>query len=148
MSAGEFAMSLVRWEPFREVDDFFKQYAPFFGRLQRGDSGGWTPTADITETDNEYLIKAELPEVKKEDVKINLENDVITISGERRKEKETKEENQIRIERSYGSFLRRFSLPSNVDAKGIKAECKDGVLSVRIPKTAEAKPKAVSIEVK
>jgi HSP20 family protein len=141
-------MSLVRWEPLREVDDFFRQYAPLFGRLQRRDGGSWTPTADVIETETEYLIKAELPEVKKEDLRIQLENDIITISGERRQEKEAKEENQIRVERSYGSFMRSFSLPSNVDPNGIQAECKDGVLSLHIPKTEEAKPKARAIEVK
>ena len=140
-------MSLVRWEPLREVDDFFRHYAPFFGRLQRGDGNSWTPMADITETEKEYLIKADLPEVKKEDLKIHLENDVLTISGERRQEKETNEQNQIRVERSYGSFTRSFSLPSNVNAEAIKAECKDGVLSVRIPKVEEAKQKARAIEI-
>lgn len=144
-------MNIARWEPFREMEEFFRQNSPFFGRALRrngGDVGNWAPVADISETDGEYLIKAELPEVKKEDVKITLDNGVITISGERRHEKEKKDENEIRIESFYGTFSRSFSLPENVDAKGIRAETKDGVLRVRIPKTETAKAKPISIEVK
>ena len=114
----------------------------------RGLIGTWSPVADITETDKEYLIKAELPEVKKEDVKITLENGVITITGERKHEKEQTDENEIRVESFYGSFARSFSLPDNIDPKGIKAESKDGVLRVRIPKTPAAESKKIAIEVK
>lgn len=144
-------MNITRWEPFREMEDMFRQYSPFFARaLRRNGSEGieWTPVADITETDKEYLIKAELPEVKKEDVKITLDNGVITIAGERRHEREQKDANEIRIESFYGTFSRSFSLPENIDAKAIQAESKDGVLKVRIPKTRAAAPKAISIEVK
>lgn len=140
-------MSLIRWEPMREMDEYFRQYSPFFGRVQRKENGGWTPTANISETDKEYLIKAELPEVKKEDVKITLAGDVITISGERKHEKEQKDENEIRVESFYGSFSRSFSLPDNVDTKGIRAESKDGVLRVHIPKSEVAKPKSITIAV-
>jgi HSP20 family protein len=147
---GGIQMNITRWEPFREMEEFFRQNSPFFGRALRrnGDVDNWAPVADISETDGEYLIKAELPEVKKEDVKITLDNGVITISGERRHEKEKKDENEIRIESFYGTFSRSFSLPENVDAKGIRAETKDGVLRVRIPKTETAKAKPISIEVK
>ena len=133
------------------MEEFFRQNSPFFGRALRrngGDVDNWAPVADISETDGEYLIKAELPEVKKEDVKITLDNGVITISGERRHEKEKKDENEIRIESFYGTFSRSFSLPENIDAKGIRAETKDGVLRVKIPKTQAETPKAVAIEVK
>jgi HSP20 family protein len=142
-------MNITRWEPFREMEDMFRQYSPFFGRALRrnGESGEWTPVADISETDKEYLIKAELPEVKKEDVKVTLENGAITISGERRQEKELKEANEIRVESFYGTFSRTFSLPENIDAKGVNAEIKDGVLRVRIPKTQVSAAKPVSIEV-
>lgn len=143
-------MNITRWEPFREVEEMFRQYAPVFGRGVRrnGDGGDWTPVADIIETDKEYVIKAELPEVKKEDVKVTLDNGALTISGERRQEKEQKEENEIRVERFYGTFSRTFALPDNIDPKGIRAETKDGVLRVHIPKTEMSTSKPVTIEVK
>jgi HSP20 family protein len=144
-------MNVTRWEPFREMEDFFRQYSPMLGRSLRrsgGEETNWTPLADITETDKEYLIKAELPEVKKEDVKITLEDGVITLTGERRHEKEQKDENEIRVESFYGTFSRSFALPDNVDPNGIRAESKDGVLRVRIPKKQASKTKPISIEVK
>ena len=144
-------MNITRWEPFREMEDFFRQYSPMLGRSLRrsgGEETNWTPLADITETDKEYLIKAELPEVKKEDVKITLEDGVITLTGERRNEKEQKDENEIRVESFYGTFSRSFALPDNVDPNGIRAESKDGVLRVRIPKKQASKTKPISIEVK
>jgi HSP20 family protein len=145
-------MNITRWEPFREFDDMFRQYSPFFSRALRrfeGDEAKWRPIADISETDTEYLIKAELPEVKKEDVKVTFEAGMLTISGERRQETKQKSESDLRVESFYGSFSRSFSLPDNVDAKNIRAESKDGVLRVRIPKTTPAKPEqAIAIEVK
>lgn len=144
-------MNITRWEPFREMEEMFRDFAPSLGRSLRrvgGDVESWRPVADITETDKEYLIKAELPEVKKEDVKITLEEGVITISGERRKEQEFKNANEIRVESSYGSFSRSFALPDNIDAKSITAESKDGVLKVHVPKTTVAKPEVRKIEVK
>jgi HSP20 family protein len=144
-------MNIVRWEPFREMEDVFRQYSPFFARSLRrngGEGAAWSPIADITETDKEYLIKAELPEVSKEDVKITLDDGIITITGERRMEKELKEANEIRVESFYGTFARSFSLPDNIDAAAIQAEQKDGVLKVRIPKTKEAAPRKIAIEVK
>jgi HSP20 family protein len=142
-------MNVTRWEPFREVEEMLRQYSPFFGRgLRRGgDVSEWTPVADIVETEKEFMIKAELPEVKKEDVKITLDDGVITIAGERRHEKEHKEANEIRVESFYGTFSRSFVLPENIDAKGIVAESKDGVLRVRIPKTPATTPKAISVKV-
>ncbi len=141
-------MSLIRWEPFREMDNLFRRYAVNVGRPWRDETGDWTPVANITENDKEYLIKAELPEVRKEDVKVSLENGVITISGERKQEKEEKKENEIRIESFYGTFSRSFALPDNIDEKAVSAESKDGVLRVHIPKTAAAKPKQIAINVK
>lgn len=145
-------MNITRWEPFREFEDMFRQYSPFFSRAVRrveGDDAQWRPVADITETDAEYVIKAELPEVKKEDVKVTFEQGVLTVSGERRQEKKQKEENEIRVESFYGSFSRSFSLPDNVNAKGIQAESKDGVLRIRIPKTKPTETeKAIAIEIK
>ena len=141
-------MSIVRWEPLREMDEFFRQYSPFFSRERQRDNGGWTPTANVTETDKEYLIKAELPEVQKEDVKVTLHNGVITISGERKHEKEDKSANEIRVESFYGMFSRSFQLPDNVDANAIRAESKDGVLRLHIPKTEAVQPKSIAVEVK
>lgn len=118
-------------------------------RRFEGDEAKWRPVADISETDTEYLIKAELPEVQKEDVKVTFEQGMLTLSGERRQEKKREAENEIRIESFYGTFSRSFALPDNVDAKGIRAESKDGVLKVRIPKTTPSKPEQpISIEVK
>jgi HSP20 family protein len=144
-------MNITRWEPFREVEEMFRQYSPLFGRsLRRNVEGGgdWAPVADISETEKEFVIKAELPEVKKEDVQVTLDAGVLTIAGERRHEKEQKDANEIRVESFYGTFSRSFSLPDNVDANGIRAETKDGVLRVRIPKTAATTPKTIAIEVK
>lgn len=142
--------SLARWEPFREMENFFRNFSPFFGRslLRRGKDVEWTPTADISETEKEYLIKAELPEVKKEDVKITVEDGVITLSGERKHEKEEKSENELRVESFYGTFSRSFLLPEDADANNIRAESKDGVLRIHIPKTESKKSKPIQIEVK
>ena len=140
-------MNLVRWEPLREMEEFFKGYSPFFARGRRGENGDWMPMANISETEKEYLIKAELPEVKKEDVKITLTDGVITISGERKKEMEEKDANEIRVESFYGSFSRSFSLPENVEEKAIRAEVKDGMLRVHVPKTVIATPKTIPIDV-
>ena len=102
---------------------------------------------DITEDDKEYLVKADLPEVKKEDVKVTVEDGVLTITGERKIEKEEKDKKYHRIERSYGNFLRSFTLPDAADGAKVRAEFKDGVLKVRLPKTEKAKAKAVEVKV-
>jgi HSP20 family protein len=142
-------MNIVNWEPFREMDDLFNRYTRAArNNLLRGEGDLWTPSADITETDKEYLIKANLPEVRKEDVKVTLENGAITISGERKREKEEKGEHEIRMESFYGMFTRSFSLPDNVDSRNVRAESKDGVLKIHIPKIEAAKPKPVTIDVK
>lgn len=141
-------MSLVRWEPFREMDNFFRRYVTEFDRDLRKQNDDWSPAANISETDKEYLIKAELPEVKKEDIKVSMENGVITISGERKQEKEAKSENEIRVESFYGAFSRSFALPDNIDEKAVSAESRDGVLRIHIPKTAGAQPKQIAVDVK
>lgn len=147
-------MSLIRWEPSKEADEFFRSFSPaLFGRRPRlFDENGsskveWAPAADITETEKEYLVKAELPGVKREDVKVTLADGVLTIEGERKHEKEEKSEKTHRIERFYGSFCRSFALPDNVDAQNIRAEDKDGVLSVHVPKLKTEKSKAIEIKV-
>lgn len=107
----------------------------------------WTPLVDITEDEKEYLIKAELPEVKKEDVKVTVEDGVLTITGERKFEKEEKDKKYHRIERAYGSFMRSFTLPDTAAGDKVSAEFKDGVLKVHLPKSPEAKPKSIDVKV-
>jgi HSP20 family protein len=140
-------MNLIPWSPFRELDQMLSRYmrdgfgSEGEGRLQ------WRPAADITETDKEYLIKADLPEVKKEDIEISVDNGVLTLSGERRVEKSTENEKEHRRESFYGSFQRSFALPENVDEDKISAECKDGVLKVHLPKSEAKKPKPIQVNV-
>lgn len=144
-------MSMVRFEPFKDFDELFGRYSPLFGRWPREAPGAaaaeWRPVANITETDAEFVIKAELPEVKKEDVKVTVEHGVITISGERRYEQEHKDEKAHRVESFYGQFARSFAVPESVDVAGIRAETRDGVLKVRLPKVAPARPKTLEIKV-
>jgi HSP20 family protein len=146
-------MSIIRWEPFKEADEFFRGInSPAFNRWMRtlGDNGPgieWAPVADISETEKEYLVKAELPGVNREDVKVTLDNGVLCIQGERRHEKEEKGEKTHRTERFYGSFARSFTLPDNTDAAGIRAESKDGVLHVHVPKLKAEKAKPIEIKV-
>ena len=145
-------MTLVTWSPFREFEDLFNRY----NRMPRRDvtTGGnadtaldWRPVANISETDREYLIKAELPEVSKDDIEVKANDGVITIKGERRMEQTSEDEKQHRVESFYGSFSRSFSLPADVDEAAITAESKDGVLKVHLPKIAVVEPKAIDIKV-
>lgn len=109
--------------------------------------GEWAPAVDIQETDKEYVVKADLPEVKKEDVKVELADGVLTVEGERKMEKEEKDKKFHKIEREYGKFVRRFALPSEIDSAKLSADFKDGVLNVHLPKSPETKPKAVTVNV-
>lgn len=144
-------MTLVSWSPFREFDDIFNRYNRVSRRAAApaGDAEGteWRPVANISENAKEYLVKAELPEVSKEDIEVKVNEGVITISGERRMESESDEEQHHRIESFYGSFARSFSLPADVDEAAISAESKDGVLTVHLPKTEVVEPKAIDITV-
>jgi HSP20 family protein len=145
-------MALVKWDPLREIEDMFDRYTKAVGWSRTGtqdivETGDWTPRVDISETDKEFLIKAEIPEVKKDDVKVTVENGVLSIRGERKQEKEEREKKFHRVERHYGSFLRSFALPDNVDETKIQASFKDGMLNLQIPKTKEAKPKAIEVKV-
>jgi HSP20 family protein len=144
-------MALVKWEPIREIEDLFERYTskPGWPNLSREafSTTEWSPKVDITETDKEFAIKAELPEVRKEDIKVNIENGVLSLSGERKQEKEEKGKKFHRIERFYGSFMRSFTLPGNVDGSNIKAEYKDGMLNLSLPKTAKAKSKATEVKI-
>jgi HSP20 family protein len=147
-------MSLIRWDPFNDVDTLFHRLAPrsFANWPGLTESNGtkldWAPSADISETDKEYLIRAELPAVKKEDVLVTFDDGMITIKGDRKQQKEDKNEKFHRVESFYGSFERRFSLPENVNADAINCESKDGVLTVHIPKaaTTKQKPKQITVQ--
>jgi HSP20 family protein len=148
-------MDIVRWDPFREMDQLFDRYNRVFrmpslreeGKKEGLTAPEWHPSVDVTESDTEYLIKAEIPEVKKEDVKVSVHERILSISGERKQEKEEKGKKFHRIERSYGSFLRSFTLPMDVDETRVTAECKDGMLYVHVPKAEKAKSKAIDVKV-
>jgi HSP20 family protein len=151
--------NLVRWDPFNEIDRVDRTFnrmmrRAFAGwpRLSLEGEGGakleWAPSADISETDKEYLIRAELPAVKKEDVKVTVDGGMITIEGERKQQKEEKNEKFLQVESFYGSFSRSFALPDDVNADAIRCEDKDGVLTVHMPKTEthKAKPKQITVQ--
>jgi len=140
-------MNIAPWHSLRNFDDFFSNLNQSIAKrpAQEGMlSADWIPSVDIIENDDSFVIKAELPEVKKEDVKVSIDKNILTFSGERRTEQ--KDEKEHRIERSYGSFSRSFSLPDNIDDTKISAENKDGMLYLTIPK-AEAKEKLKQIEI-
>jgi HSP20 family protein len=152
-------MSLVTWDPFRELEEMNHRLNRVFTRGGVARSGApaekdaamtvfdWAPSVDIVETPEAFQIKAELPEVKKDDVKISVDGGVLRIEGERKQEKEEKGKKYHRIERSYGSFLRTFSLPDNVDESKVQADFKDGILNVRLPKSEKSKPRAIEVKV-
>ena len=145
----------TRWDPFKELEEMEKRLATLFGRApirKNGDKevmtvAEWSPLVDITEDEKEYLIKAELPEIKKEEVKVTVQEDVLTISGERKYEKEEKGKKYHRVERAYGSFMRSFTLPEDADGAKVAAEFKDGVLKIHLPKSEKAKPKSIDVKV-
>jgi HSP20 family protein len=149
-----------RWNPFKEMEDLQNR---LFGLLHRGYGKqslrgegdaeesisvcGWTPLVDVSEDDKGYVIKAELPEVKKEDVRVTLENGVLTVSGERKFEKEEKDRRYHRIERAYGTFTRSFTMPEDAEANHVTANFRDGVLNVRITKSEKARPRSIEVKV-
>ena len=148
-------MTLVRWDPFRELEDVSDRLNQLFHRPTPARANGketmvvadWVPSVDVSETEGEYQIKAEIPDVKKEDVKVTLEDGVLTIQGERKQEKEVKGKRYHRVERSYGRFVRSFTLPDVIDEEKVKAEFKDGILNLALPKSEKAKPKAIEVTV-
>jgi len=149
-------MSIVRWDPFRELEQMSDRLNRAFARgpLGRLAADGdaltvfdWAPSVDIVETPEEFQIKAELPEVKREDVKVSVDAGVLRIEGERKQEKEEKGKKYHRVERSYGSFLRTFALPDNVDDRNVQAEFKDGILNVRLRKAEKSKPRSIEVKV-
>jgi HSP20 family protein len=145
-------MNMVRWDPFANLDDMFARMPALLGRWPRLPSGGettaeWSPSVDISETDGEYLLKAQLPAVKREDVHLTYEDGMLTISGERRQETEQKGEKFRRIESFHGSFSRSFSLPDGINASAIRAEAKDGVVTVHVPKSKSEAKKPTEIKI-
>ena len=148
-------MNLVKWDPFRELEEVSNRLNRIFGQsLARSESGqnmlavaDWAPSVDISETDSAYLIKGEIPGVKKEDVKVTIQDGMLTIQGERKQEKEEKGKKFHRIERSYGSFVRSFRVPGDADENSVKAEFKDGMLNVTLAKSEKAKPKSINVSV-
>ncbi|MER3524963.1 MAG: molecular chaperone [Ignavibacteria bacterium] len=156
-------MSLVRWNPVRELAtipssilEMQKEINRMFDRFFRGgvvDEGDllstmWMPAVDLIEKDDEFVAKVELPGVRKDDVKITLHDNVLTIRGEKKEEKETKDSNYHRLERTYGSFQRSFTLPTAVRQDKVEAEFRDGVLSITLPKAEEAKRKQIEVKLK
>jgi HSP20 family protein len=146
-------MSITRWDPFRNISTLQEQVNRLLessvnaGRTEGGTLTSWAPAVDIYETENELVIKADVPDMNEKDLDIRVENNMLTIRGERKFEQKVKEENYLRIERTYGAFSRSFALPNTVNTEGIKAEYKNGVLTVDLPKRAEAKPKQVKVNV-
>ena len=142
------------WSPRKELENLEKRLSTFFRRpsMENGEKEmmkvtEWSPLVDISEDDNEYVVKAELPEIKKEEVKVTVRDNVLCISGERKKETEEKGKRYHRIEREYGSFMRNFTLPENADGSKVSAEYKDGILKVHLPKSEKAKPKSIDVKV-
>jgi HSP20 family protein len=150
--------TLTTWNPFREMDEVQNRLSAFFGgfptfrfRLPGNGEGvklpDWSPSVDITEDDHEYLFKADLPEMKKDDVKVTVEKGILSISGERKTETEEKKKKFHRIERAYGFFERTFTVPEDADIAKIAADFKDGVLKVHLPESPTAKPKPIEVKV-
>jgi HSP20 family protein len=151
---------LARWEPFggirrrgdvfgeltRMQDEMNRFFDDFFGEQRRGlAEGAWLPSVDVSETDSELMVRAELPGMSHEDIEINVQDNILTLKGEKKQEKKEEKENFHRLERSYGGFSRSFSLPAGVKPDDIKATFKDGVLQVTMPKAEEAKAKKIAI---
>ena len=146
-------MAVVRWDPFRDLNVLQDRMNRLFEDAGRGWRGNeepaatttWSPAVDIFETEGEIVVKAELPGMDRNDITLNLEKNVLTLKGDRKLEKETKDDNYHRIERSYGSFSRAFSIPATVDEEKISADYKEGVLKIVLPKREQAKPKQIRI---
>lgn len=148
--------NLARWNPISEFEDMMNRYNRLFGLARtNGEREGkdlfsrsdWAPAVDIKETPEAFMVEAELPGMTKDDVKVTVHNGVLTIQGERKSEEETKDKKLHRVERFYGSFLRRFTLPDNVDENSVTANFKDGLLTLSIQKAEQKEPKAVEIEI-
>ena len=145
--------TITRWDPFRGLTSLQEQVNRLFegtfpqGRADEADSATWAPAVDIYEAKDELVAQVDLPGVQEKDIDDRLENNTLTIRGERKFEKSVNQDNYLRVERAYGSFTRTFSLPNTVNAEAIRAEYKQGVLTVHMPKREESKPKQVKIRV-
>jgi HSP20 family protein len=144
--------TLNRWEPFRGAATLQEQVSRLFGSVlersgEESNLTSWAPAVDIYETEHELVVKADLPEIDPKDLDIRVENNILTIRGERKFEKKVNEDNYLRVERAYGSFSRSFSLANTVNAEAIKADYQNGVLTLTIPKREEAKPKQIKVNV-
>ena len=146
---------IVRWDPFRELEQIHNRLTGIFDRtpMRRDEKretiadSEWAPMVDIAEEDTRYTVKVELPEMKREDIKVSLEHGVLSVSGERKFEKEEKGKKYHRVERSYGSFTRSFTLPDDADAAQVDAQYRDGMLTVNVGKSEKAKPRAIDVKV-
>lgn len=143
---------LTKWEPFSDLvslrDDMDRFFETFFGQHPEDREGFWTPILDIEESNGNIVVKAEIPGMEKDEIKVSVRNNMLSISGERKQESETRDKTFHRIERSYGKFSRTITLPSEVDADKIKAAYKDGVLNIVLPKPESMKPKQIEVEIK
>lgn len=144
--------SITRWDPISNLANLHEQFSRLFepgfsGRTDNSALTTWAPAVDIFETENELIMKADLPEISEKDLDVRVENNMLTICGERKFEQKVKDGTYLRTERTYGSFSRSFSLPNTVNTDAIKAEYKNGVLTVELPKRAESKPKQVKVSV-
>jgi HSP20 family protein len=149
------AMALIRWDPFREMTSLQERMNRLFSDVRARTPfeeeeitrGAWVPAVDIYETNDSLVLKAELPGLTKEDIAVEVKDSTLTLKGEKKFEREVKEENYHRVERSYGSFQRAFTLPGTVEQDKVKAKFKDGILEITLPKVEEAKPKQIKVEV-
>jgi HSP20 family protein len=147
-------MTLTRWNPIRDLEEVQSRLStilPFPTLRKNGDKelmtvAEWAPAVDITEDEKEYLVTAELPDIRKEDVKVTVENGILSISGERKFEKDEKGRKYHRIERSYGSFLRSFDLPDDADPGKVDAQFSEGTLKVHVTKSEKSRPKQIEIK--
>ena len=144
--------TIARWEPFHGVSTLQDQINRLFNETfertgEQSSLTAWAPNVDIYETEQELVVKADLPDVNPKELDIRVENNILTIRGERKFEKKMNEENYLRVERSYGSFARSFTLSNTVNAEAIKADYQNGVLTLTIPKREEAKPKQIKVNV-
>jgi HSP20 family protein len=147
-------MAIVRWRPFRDVvsiqDEMNQLFENLFGHtsVRAGWTNGvWNPSVDVSEDEDSVILRAEIPGMTKEDVKISIQDGVLTLRGEKKQEKEENDRNYHRIERNYGAFCRSFQLPTSVKSEKVKATYKDGVLSITLPKAEEVKPKEIPISI-
>ena len=148
-------MALIRWDPFRELANLQERMNRMFSdwrirptwESEEIGQGSWIPPVDIYETADAVVLKAELPGISKDDINVEVKDNTLTLRGEKKFEKEVKEENYYRVERSYGTFQRSFSLPSTVQQDKVKAKFKDGILEISLPKAEEAKPKQIKVDV-